>query len=301
VAIIGRPNTGKSTLFNALTGRYHAIVDKTAGVTRDCQEGSAKLKLNFKILGDLTMRHMHPNQNYGKSAAAVDKKQQMMMLNTITRRSTAIECTMIDTPGADNIDRMIVQTEESVKSADVAIILTDYKTGIQEWDIEIARYVMLKGIPAIHVVNKVDHMEQYSSSHKAGSGRSGRLASTEEYEYDEDEENDEYGGDDDANELELHKLPGMGTPIPLSAERKYGLGDLSHILQPFYTRYLMKQFLIKQKLSAKNRLMDDFDGFYKSALDLVREQKLAQDLEEAQKLMKDKKTKTKKDENNQKQ
>ena len=41
IAIIGRPNTGKSTLFNALTGRYHAIVDKVAGVTRPHERGSS--------------------------------------------------------------------------------------------------------------------------------------------------------------------------------------------------------------------------------------------------------------------
>jgi GTP-binding protein len=198
IAIIGRPNTGKSTLFNALTGRYHAIVDKKAGVTRDCQEGTAQMKVSYKVLGNL--------------AKKVSQK-----------KPTAIECTMIDTPGADNIDRMIIQTEESVKSADLAIILTDYKSGIQEWDIQIARYAMLRGIPAIHVVNKCDNIP--------------------EVDY----------------ELEDHELPGLGKPIPVSAEKKYGLQDLTYIIQPFYTRHLMNQFLkdVEYKKHREEQQLDE--------------------------------------------
>jgi GTP-binding protein len=184
VAVIGRPNTGKSTLFNALTGRYHAIADKVAGVTRDCQEGHGRLQLGFKVMGQ-----------FGKYVE--------------THRPRAIECTFIDTPGADNIDRMIVQTENSIKSADLAIIVTDYRAGIQDWDIQIARYAMIKGVPAIHVANKCDQMH------------------VEEL------------------DLESHTLPGLGTPIPVSSERKYGLGDLAYVLQPFYTRFLMRKHLKK--------------------------------------------------------
>src|SRR5436190_16755673 len=92
LAIVGRPNVGKSTLFNRLVGRKLALVDDLPGVTRDRREGEARL-------GDL--------------------------------RFTVIDTAGLDDAAPESLGgRMRAQTDAAVRSADVSLFLVDARAGI---------------------------------------------------------------------------------------------------------------------------------------------------------------------------
>jgi GTP-binding protein len=116
VAIIGRPNVGKSTLFNRLVGRRLALVDDMPGVTRDRREGEARL-------GDLTF--------------------------------TAIDTAGLDEGGPESLAaRMRTQTEAAVAAADVSLFVVDSRSGITPLDKHFATLLRETGRPIILVANK---------------------------------------------------------------------------------------------------------------------------------------------------
>ena len=118
VAIVGRPNVGKSTLFNKLCGKRLAIVDDTPGVTRD------------RIFGDCEwLGH------------------NMMLVDT-----GGIE------PYSDDIilSQMRSQAQLAIDSADVIIMLTDIRDGIVATDREVATMLQKSGKPIVLAVNKCD-------------------------------------------------------------------------------------------------------------------------------------------------
>lgn len=118
VAIIGRPNVGKSTLFNRLVGKKLALVDDRPGVTRDRREGDAHLiGLDFRIID---------TAGYEDEDAA-------------------------SLPG-----RMRQQTEAAVKMADVALFLIDARVGLVPLDEEIARWLRGSTTPIVLVANKAE-------------------------------------------------------------------------------------------------------------------------------------------------
>ncbi len=122
VAIVGRPNVGKSTLFNRLVGMRQAIVDETAGVTRD--------------------RH------YGKAEWC------------------GREFSVIDTGGytsnSDDIfeEEIRKQVSIAIEEADLILFLCEVKTGITDYDSEIANILRRVKKPVIPVVNKIDSGNQ---------------------------------------------------------------------------------------------------------------------------------------------
>jgi len=118
VAIVGRPNVGKSTLFNKLVGKRIAIVDDTPGVTRD------------RIFGDCEwLGHT------------------MMLVDT-----GGIE------PYSDDIilSQMRRQAQLAIDSADVIIMVTDVRDGIVATDEEVAAMLLKSGKPVVLCVNKCD-------------------------------------------------------------------------------------------------------------------------------------------------
>lgn len=120
VAIVGRPNVGKSTLFNKLVGKRLSIVDNTPGVTRDRIYG------NCEWLG-----------------------HNMLLVDT-----GGIE------PFSDDVilSQMRRQAELAITSADVIIFVTDIRSGVVAADSEVASMLQKSGKPIILCVNKVDNI-----------------------------------------------------------------------------------------------------------------------------------------------
>ncbi|HEX9282786.1 MAG TPA: GTPase, partial [Gemmatimonadales bacterium] len=120
VAIIGRPNVGKSTLFNRLIGGRDAIVDARPGVTRDRHFGAAEWN--------------------GRRFWLVDTGGMV--------------------PGAhDQLNRAIrTQVEAAVAASDVVLFLVDVEEGVHPADLEIAEYLRKARGPVILVANKADQL-----------------------------------------------------------------------------------------------------------------------------------------------
>lgn len=123
VAIVGRPNVGKSTLFNALAGENISIVKDTPGVTRD------------RIYADIAWL----NHNF-----------------------TMIDTGGIEPDSSDMIlSQMREQAQIAIDTADVILFLVDVRQGLQDADSKVADMLRRSHKPVILVVNKVDSFQKY--------------------------------------------------------------------------------------------------------------------------------------------
>lgn len=122
VAIVGRPNVGKSTLFNRLTGQRHAIVDEVSGVTRDRLYGKA-----------------HWN---GVDFSVIDTGGYAVNSDDVFEESIR--------------EQVIIAIQE----ADVLLFVVDVSTGITDFDEMVAEIIRRSNKPAFVVVNKVDTHER---------------------------------------------------------------------------------------------------------------------------------------------
>ncbi|MBQ4104807.1 MAG: ribosome biogenesis GTPase Der [Clostridia bacterium] len=120
IAIVGRPNVGKSTLFNKLTGQRISIVDDTPGVTRD------------RIYGEVEW---------------------------LGRHATLIDTGGIE-PYSDDIilSQMRRQAQLAIETADVTILVTDIRSGLVATDKEVAQMLQKSGKPVVLCVNKCDRI-----------------------------------------------------------------------------------------------------------------------------------------------
>lgn len=118
VAIVGRPNVGKSTLFNRLIGKRQALVDPAPGVTRDRIEGKARI-------GDLSFGVID-------TAGLADGKDGELE------------------------GRLLAQTEAAVGAADIAMMLIDAKSGLTALDRQFAGWLRRQDKPVLLVANKCE-------------------------------------------------------------------------------------------------------------------------------------------------
>jgi len=118
IAIIGRPNVGKSTLFNRLVGKRLALVDDLPGVTRDRREGEARLgDLKFRVIDTAGLEDAAPEALEG---------------------------------------RMRVQTEAALAEADLVLFLIDARAGVTPLDSYFADWLRKGGVPVGLIANKCE-------------------------------------------------------------------------------------------------------------------------------------------------
>ncbi|AFX98599.1 small GTP-binding domain protein [Candidatus Endolissoclinum faulkneri L2] len=135
VAIVGRPNVGKSTLFNRLTGSKQALVDDTPGLTRDRREGDARIAdLKFRII----------------DTAGLDEVQNHSLNGRIWQ-----------------------QTKIAIQQANMILMVIDVRAGVMPLDVHFANWLRKTNIPIVLLANKCEtygNIPVLGEAHKLGLG-----------------------------------------------------------------------------------------------------------------------------------
>ncbi|KNC52405.1 GTP-binding protein engA [Thecamonas trahens ATCC 50062] len=199
VAVVGRPNVGKSTLFNRLIGRSLALVDSLPGVTRDRREGAASLGgMDFTVV----------------DTAGLDEPVKKAAVRGV--RGAAAEALAMEQVMADKgvLSAMLEQTTAAVRAASVVAFVVDVRHGISPWDEYYARWLRktLADVPSpphlLLIANKCEGSvaDELMFSDELDNGWSTAAA----------------------------RRLGFGEPIYLSAEHGDGLAALYNALAPIH-------------------------------------------------------------------
>jgi GTP-binding protein len=183
IAIIGRPNVGKSTLFNKLIGRSFAITDDTPGVTRDRKEAPGKLgPLLFMAIDTAGLEHEINDKSLEK--------------------------------------RMVEQTELAVADADLCLFVVDGKVGVTKEDLHFAKWLKKVDKKTILIVNKCENLNEevlaqeyyklgfgkptaVSAEHKLGFGDLYEKIAPEMEEYEKNFSDVLYDTEDEKSDLQI--------------------------------------------------------------------------------------------------
>lgn len=217
IAIVGRPNVGKSTLFNRLTETRAAIVDEASGVTRD--------------------RHYGKSEWGGRTFSVIDTGGYAV--------------------GSDDVfeEEIRKQVKLAVEEADIILFVLDVTTGLTDYDIEVAKMLRRSKKKVILVVNKVDNtkrVNEVGEFYKLGLGEIFSISSTSGFGTGEllDEVLKNLKADDEP-EIDIPKLAIVGQPnVGKSSLLNAMIGDKRTIVTPIagttrdaiYVRYQAYNF-----------------------------------------------------------